>query len=89
MHDTMTKEQFIEKCTLCGYCTKKTAETYAADKDKLTDADFEEAYRFEQDRKSQAEAQRRYQHCENGKTTKKYYHGLADKQGAGIMERED
>lgn len=49
----MTKSQFIAGCIMCGYCTKKTAEQYAADKDELTEADFEEAYRIERERKEE------------------------------------
>lgn len=88
----MTKEQFIAGCVMCGYCTKRTAIIYAADKDELTEADFEEAYRIEQERKSKAEARKtrensRYRIGDGCRVSKKYHKGRADKYGAGLDER--
>lgn len=67
----MIKAQFIAGCVMCGYCTKKTAEKYAAGKDDLTDADFEEVYRIEQDKLSREEARQRDWRNFQGARTKK------------------
>lgn len=40
-----TKE-FIAKCLLCGYSSKKTAKEYVKGKEKLTDDDFIEVFRI-------------------------------------------
>ena len=57
----MTKSEFIQACTHGGYCTKTTAMKYAEGKSEFSDSDIEEAFRMEQEEKSQSEARRRYQ----------------------------
>lgn len=89
----MNKAQFIAGCVMCRYCSKETAKTYAADRDEFTDADFEEVWRIQNDRESKAEARKarensRYSIGDGCRASKKYYHGLGDKYGVGVTERE-
>ena len=42
----MTKDEFIQMCSDCGYCSKVVAKKYAEGKDEFTEEDFEEAFRM-------------------------------------------
>ena len=44
----MTKDEFIQTCSDCGYCSKAAARRYAKDKEEFTEEDFEEVFRVAQ-----------------------------------------
>ena len=44
----MNKDEFIQTCSDCGYCSKVVARKYAKDRDEFTEEDFEEVFRVAQ-----------------------------------------
>lgn len=71
----MNKEEFVKYCKLSGYCDEKTAEKYAAGKEKFSEQDFEEVFRLHE-RRMAANIYNMPQHAthimRNGKTSKRY-----------------
>ena len=68
----MTEKQFIDACSMSGYCKKTTARKYAksARKEVYGDNDFIEAYRLENEMGSISNVKgMREIHGTNGKST--------------------
>lgn len=42
----MTREEFINLCTKCGYASKRVANVYSNDKTELNEDDFVEVFRI-------------------------------------------
>ena len=69
----MEKAEFIKLAVRCGYCSKKIAEEYAEGKDTLSDDDFIEVYRKEEDMRERHSNDGLHSYGRNGgKTTKSY-----------------
>jgi hypothetical protein len=69
----MTKDEFIQICTKCGYATKGVSTVYAKGKTELTEDDFIEVFRIYEKIlafKSGNEDER-FSSFENGRTTRK------------------
>lgn len=47
----MTRDEFIKTAWKMGYCSKKIAEEYSEGKDTLTEDDFIEVHRMEENRR--------------------------------------
>lgn len=47
--NNMDKQEFIDRCCMCGYCRKKTAKKYAEEigKEFFDESDFESVFRIE------------------------------------------
>ena len=72
----MTRNEFIELCTRCGYCNKKEAKAYAGDRDIFTDDDFIAVSRTHHDKSDFDEYyfSKKWDVTEGGRTTKRYSH---------------
>lgn len=77
----MTRDQFARTCASMGYCSRKYAEAYAADRDELTDADFEEVWR--KNNTTPCAWLSRMGKVDGAHTTKRYMHSSRD------MKEED
>ena len=73
----MTREEFIRAATNSGYCRKRTAREYVDGKESLTEGDFIQVYRMEQDREEREHSRRRdgMKAIENGWTSRDYRGG--------------
>lgn len=56
----MDKETFVKACASCGYCSRMIAREYAGDREEFTNADFEEAYRYAEERARSHHNARKY-----------------------------
>ena len=67
----MNKDEFVNLATRMGYCSKKQAQEYAADREEFTEADFEEVYRIHE-RAIYLERFNEDHDTVRGRTTKRY-----------------
>ena len=76
----MTKDEFIQMCSDCGYCSKTVARAYAKDRDEFTEEDFEEAFRVAQHREAvKKDLGKRFTKYDGSRSTKRLIGGTREK----------